>query len=114
MLHRLFPPPLDLDTTFDRDLERYPSPTLMPASAPARFSAKLMQQIGHECLDGNVWHRRSMTHYCPVTIAPLSERDVQAMTILFEVEGITDFETDIEQMLLSLVPEPCWDEDLVQ
>ncbi|WP_448562850.1 hypothetical protein [Trichothermofontia sp.] len=114
MVHRLSPPTYDLDTTYDGELERYNSPALMPASLPSAFSATLMGQIGRQILDSRDWLSHGGSHHCPVLVAPLGDRDMRAMTLIFETEAIGDFEMEIEQMLLFLVPEPCWEEDLVR
>lgn len=106
---------------YNGELERYHSSALMPASTPSGLSATLMRHISRELLDGKDWHRCGISHHCLVLVAPLSdspaetlsERDMRAMTLLFEVDGIDDFEADIDQMLLSLVPEPCWEADLL-
>ncbi len=47
-------------------------------------------------------------------ISPLRERDLQALSELFYRDDIRDIETDITQMLLNLLPEPCWEENLFE
>lgn len=44
-------------------------------------------------------------------ISPLRERDNQALTNLFHRDDIHAIEVDLTQMLLHLLPEPCWEED---
>jgi hypothetical protein len=44
-------------------------------------------------------------------IAPLRERDLQAMADFFDTEFMLEIEADVTQHLLLLWPEPCWDED---
>lgn len=45
-------------------------------------------------------------------IAPLRERDLAALVKLFHRTDMYDIEVDVNQMLLQLLPEPCWDEDV--
>ncbi|MBF2027162.1 MAG: hypothetical protein IGS48_10405 [Oscillatoriales cyanobacterium C42_A2020_001] len=44
-------------------------------------------------------------------ISPLRERDIQALAVLFQRDDIAMIEADLTQMLLRLLPEPCWEED---
>ncbi|MDX2244452.1 MAG: hypothetical protein NW224_27580 [Leptolyngbyaceae cyanobacterium bins.302] len=49
-------------------------------------------------------------HYAS-PIAPLRDRDRDALVKLFHRTDMYDIEVDVNQMLLQLLPEPCWDED---
>jgi len=51
-----------------------------------------------------------VSHYA-TPLMPLQERDMDALTGLFEREDITEIEADIQKVLLWLWPEPCWEED---
>lgn len=44
-------------------------------------------------------------------LEPLRERDLQALAKWFYREDMLTLETDINEMLLHLLPEPCWEED---
>lgn len=44
-------------------------------------------------------------------LAPLRERDLQALVQWFQREDMYAIETDLNQMLLQLLPAPCWDDD---
>ncbi len=48
--------------------------------------------------------------YAP-PLMPLKQRDTKALTKLFEREDIDEIEADINQRLLRLIPEPCWDDN---
>lgn len=49
-------------------------------------------------------------HYAD-PLAPLKERDLLSLTTLFQRDDMYDIEVDLNQMLLRLLPEPCWEED---
>jgi hypothetical protein len=49
-------------------------------------------------------------HYAE-PISPLKERDLVALATLFQSDGMVHVEADVNQMLLRLLPEPCWEED---
>lgn len=44
-------------------------------------------------------------------LSPLRERDLAALATWFHREDMYAIESDLNQMLLHLLPEPCWDED---
>lgn len=44
-------------------------------------------------------------------LSPLRERDLFALEGLFQRSDMYWIEADVNQMLLHLLPEPCWDED---
>lgn len=44
-------------------------------------------------------------------LAPLRERDIQALDAMFDRNDMADIETDVIHNLLSLWPEPCWEDD---
>ncbi|MBD2742038.1 hypothetical protein [Coleofasciculus sp. FACHB-1120] len=45
------------------------------------------------------------------SLMPLRERDVTALSELFERDDSEEIEADINQNLLWLWPEPCWDDE---
>lgn len=45
-------------------------------------------------------------------LSPLRERDVQALAELFLRDDIYAIEKDVSQRLLTLLPEPCWEDDV--
>ncbi len=49
-------------------------------------------------------------HYAD-PLEPLRERDLFSLANLFQREDIGDIEVDLNQMLLRLLPAPCWEED---
>lgn len=49
-------------------------------------------------------------HYAD-PLSPLKERDLLSLAHLFQREDMYDIEVDMNQMLLRLLPEPCWEED---
>lgn len=49
-------------------------------------------------------------HYAD-PLAPLKERDVVSLAYLFQRHDMYDIEVDLNQMLLRLLPAPCWEED---
>jgi hypothetical protein len=44
-------------------------------------------------------------------LEPMRERDLEALAQWFHREDMLTMETDINQMLLHLLPEPCWEEN---
>ncbi|MDX2228117.1 MAG: hypothetical protein NW220_00675 [Leptolyngbyaceae cyanobacterium bins.349] len=44
-------------------------------------------------------------------LEPLRERDLQALDKLFQRDDMYTLEADLNQMLLHLLPAPCWEED---
>jgi hypothetical protein len=44
-------------------------------------------------------------------LAPLRERDIVALAALFQRDDMYAIEADVKHKLLSLLPEPCWDDD---
>lgn len=44
-------------------------------------------------------------------LSPLRERDMKALSDLFQREDIFQIEADIADRLLHLLPEPCWEDD---
>jgi hypothetical protein len=44
-------------------------------------------------------------------LSPLKARDLDALDQLFHRQDIYEIETDVAQMLLRLLPEPCWEEE---
>ncbi len=44
-------------------------------------------------------------------LSPLRDRDLAVLEDLFQRDNIYAIEVDISQMLLRLLPEPCWEED---
>ena len=44
-------------------------------------------------------------------LSPLRERDLKALAELFQRQEMATIEADLTQMLLRLLPEPCWEED---
>jgi hypothetical protein len=42
---------------------------------------------------------------------PLRQRDLQALTGFFELEGMAMIEADIINSLRKRYPEPCWEDD---
>ncbi|XHX79572.1 MAG: hypothetical protein RBJ76_06555 [Stenomitos frigidus ULC029] len=44
-------------------------------------------------------------------LSPLRERDILALSALFQSDDIYTIEADVNHRLLSLLPEPCWDDD---
>jgi len=44
-------------------------------------------------------------------LSPLRERDLQALASLFQRKEMYAIEADINQILLHLLPEPCWEEE---
>lgn len=51
----------------------------------------------------------ALNHATP--LAPLRERDVQALSDWFDREDIHHVETDVIRNLLLRWPEPCWEDD---
>lgn len=49
-------------------------------------------------------------HYAD-PLEPLRERDLVALAQWFQRDDMYTIETEINQMLLHLLPEPCWEED---
>ncbi len=49
-------------------------------------------------------------HYAD-PLSPLKERDLLSLANLFQRDDMYDIEVDLNQMLLRLMPEPCWEED---
>lgn len=49
-------------------------------------------------------------HYAE-PLSPLRHRDVKALTDLFQRDDIYAIEVDISQILLRLLPEPCWEDE---
>jgi len=49
-------------------------------------------------------------HYA-APLMSLHDRDINALTGLFEREDINEIEADIQKILHWLWPEPCWEED---
>jgi hypothetical protein len=49
-------------------------------------------------------------HYAE-PLSPLKERDLVALATLFPPDQMLTIEADVNQMLLRLLPEPCWEED---
>jgi len=45
-------------------------------------------------------------------LMPLNYRDIHALADLFEQGDMNEIESNIDQMLLSIYPEPCWDDSL--
>ena len=45
-------------------------------------------------------------------LSPLRERDLTALSELFLRDDIYAIEADVKQRLLSLLPEPCWEDDV--
>ena len=44
-------------------------------------------------------------------LSPLRERDISALAALFQRDDMFAIEADVKHKLLSLLPEPCWDDD---
>lgn len=44
-------------------------------------------------------------------LAPLRDRDQQALSDFFQRDDMREIEADVTQMLLQLWPEPCWEDD---
>ncbi|WP_199322060.1 hypothetical protein [Leptolyngbya sp. FACHB-321] len=44
-------------------------------------------------------------------LSPLRERDILALAALFQRDDMYAIEADVKHKLLSLLPEPCWDDD---
>ena len=44
-------------------------------------------------------------------LSPLRDRDLTALHDFFQREDMTAIETDVNQMLLRLLPAPCWEDD---
>ena len=44
-------------------------------------------------------------------LSPLRERDIVALAALFQRDDMYAIEADVKHKLLSLLPEPCWDDD---
>lgn len=44
-------------------------------------------------------------------LSPLRERDILALAALFQRDDMYTIEADVKHKLLSLLPEPCWDDD---
>lgn len=44
-------------------------------------------------------------------LSPLRERDIHALAQLFHRTDMLNIETDLNQMLLRLLPEPCWEDE---
>jgi len=49
-------------------------------------------------------------HYAE-PISPLRERDWVELAALFQSDEMLKVEADVNQMLLRLLPEPCWEDD---
>jgi hypothetical protein len=49
------------------------------------------------------------SHAAP--LSPLRHRDVQVLAGLFDRVDMYDIEADVDQHLLRLMPEPCWEDD---
>lgn len=45
-------------------------------------------------------------------LSPLRERDLTALAALFQRDDIYAIEADVSHRLLSLLPEPCWEDDV--
>jgi len=45
-------------------------------------------------------------------LAPLRERDITALSALFQRDDLYAIEADVNRRLLALMPEPCWDDDV--
>lgn len=72
-----------------------------------------------------LWSQRSLTTLTDVSVAesidllsfaaplsPLRERDLAALSEFFRRDDMATIEADLSQRLISLLPEPCWEDEV--
>ncbi|MEC4986080.1 MAG: hypothetical protein SAJ37_16680 [Oscillatoria sp. PMC 1068.18] len=78
------------------------------------FSAKVAAVRASQSIKSNWESDRYVDFGVPCfhapPIMPLNHRDLVALAGLFEREDIEDIETNLSEVLLSCLPEPCWEE----
>ncbi|UZQ56162.1 hypothetical protein OOK60_08960 [Trichothermofontia sichuanensis B231] len=100
------------DVAFSGELPRYNSPALTQRGPQTDFYAAPVMHPGSEGLAKQDGQRsQSSLRSFAVLIAPLRDRDIKALDTLFHYDGIEEVEADIAQVLLTLFPEPCWEDD---
>ncbi|WP_448563061.1 hypothetical protein [Trichothermofontia sp.] len=97
---------------FPGELPRYNSPALTQKAPRTDFYAAPVTHAGTEGLPKGEGQRAHVNlRSFAVLVAPLKDRDIKALDTLFHCDGIEEAAADVSQVLLTLFPEPCWEDD---
>jgi len=104
------------------ELASAPTQTRLRSGDRAKLELQTLKQLNHfgkpETLQDDSFRKEFLESRTPEQVghyadplSPLRERDVQALSQWFQRDDMYTIEADINQMLIQLLPEPCWDEE---
>lgn len=94
---------------------------LLPETFKQEVPSEELEALRQAALQGEIQKARSKRHQDTAEseqfsghaqpISPLRERDINALSDLFQRADMFEVEADINSRLLQLLPEPCWEDD---
>lgn len=90
------------------------SPVIQTVSPAAEGLAALKQAAEQAAQRRPQRQPISYQEFHAAPLSPLRERDLEAMNLFFQREDMAQIEAEVNQVLLHLLPAPCWEEDALE